>query len=688
VSMPRIMSRFEGTLAGARPRPGRVEAFSAFARVRQLDAALLGLLVVSITALNLLWVSLEDRPPHWDESRHLERSLLFHEHFAGGELGSVLTAYYDYPPGVYWITDALYALLGTTDAWAAVLAINVVFLPILVFATYAIGKSLWSRRVGLLAAAFVVASPMIISLFRDFMLDAPLTAMVALALYLLIASDSFSARRPSLLLGAVCGLGVLTKWTFPFYVALPLVVAVVAATRASVRTGTTQRLLNVGGAALLASVIGAPWYVSNLGALRRTLDSANEVSGALDGDPPVTSAASIFWYAWNLLSNQLYLVPFLLFLAGVGFVLQARGSAPRNLYPILTILGTYVGGTLLLNKDARYTLPMLPAVAVVAVHWLDYLGGRLRNALTGGFLAYGAATFAAISFGISGLPDELFVDLDPGGPVSAIPETNEQGATLPRSGVRIWAQDGFLNGPPSGENWHQEDLFEEAARSPKRALFYQGPLTIWFNGFAMQYYGLKHNVTWVATPEEADVAGIRTAGDQRVTAPGGFNALRFFSLPDGSTLRLFRRTEPPTIPTGPALASLADLRRLSDELGHPVYWAGPMPGFRYEVRRTSDGKVYIRYLPSGVAVGEPRSSFLTVATYPFPGAYSAVRAIAQRDRSQRLHPPGRVVAVVNASYPNSVHVAFPDVEYQVEVYDPSPARARQVVARGQVAAIP
>jgi hypothetical protein len=34
---------------------------------------------------------------------------------------------------------------------------------------------------------------------------------------------------------------------------------------------------------------------------------------------------------------------------------------------------------------------------------------------------------------------------------------------------------------------------------------------------------------------------------------------------------------------------------------HPVYWAGPRPSYTYELTRTSDGRIFVRYLPTGVA---------------------------------------------------------------------------------------
>ena len=159
----------------------------------------------------MLWVSLETRPPHWDKARHLTNTLVYLDTFGSTSFLHWLQGYYTYPPLVYWVTDIFYVVLGSTAVWVAVLS-QAVFLAVLTFATYGIGKELWSRRVGLLAAFFVLTSPMLVSQFKDYLLDAPLTAMVALALYLLIRADAFRERRSSVLFGVACGLGMLTKW--------------------------------------------------------------------------------------------------------------------------------------------------------------------------------------------------------------------------------------------------------------------------------------------------------------------------------------------------------------------------------------------------------------------------------------------------------------------------------------------
>ena len=50
---------------------------------------------------------------------------------------------------------------------------------------------------------------------------------------------------------------------------------------------------------------------------------------------------------------------------------------------------------------------------------------------------------------------------------------------------------------------------------------------------------------------------------------------------------------------GSAAVSTSALSSWVATVGHPVYWAGPEHGYRYELTHTTDGRIYIRYLPAG-----------------------------------------------------------------------------------------
>jgi hypothetical protein len=132
---------------------------------------------------------------------------------------------------------------------------------------------------------------------------------------------------------------------------------------------------------------------------------------------------------------------------------------------------------------------------------------------------------------------------------------------------------------------------------------------------------------------------------------------------------------------GPVAMSPAALRSLAQKLHHPVYWAGARNGYTYEVTETADGKVYVRYLPKGVKVHDPRANFLIVATYPYPDALAALKR-AGKQKVVKVRPGA--FAFVDPTYPKSVHMAFPHADYQIEVFDPSPKRSRAVALSGDV----
>ena len=134
-------------------------------------------------------------------------------------------------------------------------------------------------------------------------------------------------------------------------------------------------------------------------------------------------------------------------------------------------------------------------------------------------------------------------------------------------------------------------------------------------------------------------------------------------------------------PIGPVAMSSAALLAFVQGLGRPVYWIGPSAGFTYELTRTSAGNVFVRYLPKGVQVGDKRAAFTVVGTYPYPGALAALKAVP---KAKAANLAGGGVLVSTTSDPRSVHLAYPGVDYQIEVYDPVAGRARVIALSGRV----
>ena len=143
------------------------------------------------------------------------------------------------------------------------------------------------------------------------------------------------------------------------------------------------------------------------------------------------------------------------------------------------------------------------------------------------------------------------------------------------------------------------------------------------------------------------------------------------------------RTTPPSRETVKA-ASPASLRALARASGHPIYWAGPQAKVKYELTQVTDGRIYIRYLPKSVRIGDRRAAYLIVATYPVKDAYKAVRTAAKESGAVTFRTPRSGLAVYNQSAPTNVYLAYPGSKYQIEVFDPNPSRARQLVRSGTI----
>jgi hypothetical protein len=131
-------------------------------------------------------------------------------------------------------------------------------------------------------------------------------------------------------------------------------------------------------------------------------------------------------------------------------------------------------------------------------------------------------------------------------------------------------------------------------------------------------------------------------------------------------------------PLGPITLSATALKGRSKTLGQNVYWVGPEPGVQYELERHADGNVFVRYLAGG------SHDATTVGTYPLANAYAATTALAHQSGWAEGHTEGFLVAYSTATPATTVYVAAEGFPYQIEVYDPTPGKARSLVESGAV----
>jgi len=205
-------------------------------------AAVLGLVAFHVYN-NWVFITRQVTILGWDRPAHLVRTLIYNDMLQVVNIRSifeVLTWSWNRPPLSHLVAVPLYRLFGVSTDVA--LMRNTVFVAMLLFSAYGIGKRLFSRTVGLLAAFFVSTYPILFSVSRMPYVDYSLAAMVTLAVYLLVACEGFRHRGSSLLLGLVIGLGILTKWPFVAFAGGPIAyVAVRSGALRDMKAGATAK---------------------------------------------------------------------------------------------------------------------------------------------------------------------------------------------------------------------------------------------------------------------------------------------------------------------------------------------------------------------------------------------------------------------------------------------------------------
>src|SRR5262249_18186620 len=256
---------------------------------------------------NFIWVSRDTRPPFWDMAAHASSALHIYDAFARGGPPAViaiprlhLTG--PYPPLYQTVIAATWSIFGKTLFVARVA--NVLAVAILMLATYGVGCFVVERWTAAVAAVLVSFYPVMLWLSRETMIDYWLAAIVAVAVWVLFKTHGFTNRPWSIAFGVIAGLGMLTKWTFVFFLIFPAI---------------WFALRNWRNAAVAGSIMAAftaYWYLPSLPALRQFL-SINTAGGVFEGDPERMSVAAVVFYIRALEGYQLFLPLFVAFIAGI-----------------------------------------------------------------------------------------------------------------------------------------------------------------------------------------------------------------------------------------------------------------------------------------------------------------------------------------------------------------------------------
>jgi 4-amino-4-deoxy-L-arabinose transferase-like glycosyltransferase len=354
-------------------------------------------------ALTGWWLTQDDAVPFGGGAQHLFAAIRFKEAIAAGHPFTVFEQHGYYPPAVR-LFGALALLLGGMHVATAVLAQNLVFVPLLALACFAVGRMLGGPRAGLLAVVFALGAPLVAEQFHVFMLDAPEAALVAVAVWLLLASERFARVGIAALAGLALGLALLTKQFSPLYLA-GLLAALLA------RDGGWRNWRGIAAFAGATLLVAGPWYlrhVGDWGTWGSAAGSGSETETAFTpaSTPPRFSGANLTWYGWATL-NALLFAPLGAF-AAVGVTLvtvrvaRARAALVRS--PAVELLCGLGGGwlaiTALRHHDARYTLPLIVYLAVLGTAWIVRLAPWRQAAAVALLVVAVGAAHAGATFGV------------------------------------------------------------------------------------------------------------------------------------------------------------------------------------------------------------------------------------------------------------------------------------------------
>jgi 4-amino-4-deoxy-L-arabinose transferase-like glycosyltransferase len=398
------------------------------------DAVLI-LATLYLIAANLVWIAIDTRPPFWDMAYHQSAALRIYDQFASDGIHAFTAAAKisgHYPPLYYFVTALFYAVFGkSVDAaqWA-----NLPALILLAFSTFMIARRLLEPPAAALAAILANFFPFMLWISRESLIDYWLVALVAASVMVLLRTDEFSDTRWSFIFGVMCGLGMLTKWTFALYVWLPAIWYG--------RKHWKNALLAAG----VTCVISAYWYVPQAGILRSVWQLAAQ-GGKNEGDPAVLSWQSVVFYVRALEGYQLFLPLFAIFVVGV--VILLRSNYKRWIPVFLWLLGGWLGLVLIGNKDPRYSAPLLPAVAVICA-----VPFQKRQVAGGLLLALLIFQHYLVSFGIPWLPPKMVLARGVSGPISWDWNVYTQNY------LDVW-------GKPLNEDWQIERTLKEITASHK-----------------------------------------------------------------------------------------------------------------------------------------------------------------------------------------------------------------------------
>jgi len=222
-------------------------------------------IIIWIFGGNLIWMLLDIRPPSYDQGLHLFRTFNYWEAMSSGSVDwwqDMLNVEPFYPPFYHLSLIPLSLIFGFTLDTGVIG--NSFYMVIMALSIYGIGKILYTRNAGLIAAFLVSCYPLIVSMSREYIISVMLTAMTTLAYYLFLKSENFENKKYSILFSFIFAVGLMVKWTFFIYT-LPAVLAGLWGEKIGLKDRIIQATYYMG---MIAALLIVPFFIFIIGEQR------------------------------------------------------------------------------------------------------------------------------------------------------------------------------------------------------------------------------------------------------------------------------------------------------------------------------------------------------------------------------------------------------------------------------------
>lgn len=387
-------------------------------RHRQPGFRILLVAFVFFAVAQTVWLAIDRRPV--TEERHYFAAARMAHALRGTDIGRAYpeTGYHSpYPPLPAYYTGAILAVAGCRADVASLSLLP--FAWLLLWAVWKIGRVFFSGEAAAAGAVlvlcfhhFVDVEPLYApyTFINEYMLDLPLSALLAVALYFLIRQlrtpvvesalrademrsesaryngerDDHSERRDwtPLFLGLTVGLAMLIKVSTPLYILVAAAGLLLEGYRS--RSGWLSLWLP----AAIAAAVALPWYLLHIGDVAGYLVEHEFNAGLAlrDGMPAVGSAENLLYYLKAL--QSMLSMPFVV-LVVVSTLLIAVVRIPGRRLIVSGMVLSYLVLTVLWGKSWRFLTPCLVYPALAAAAAADIAGRRAgtRRAIVYGLVA-------------------------------------------------------------------------------------------------------------------------------------------------------------------------------------------------------------------------------------------------------------------------------------------------------------